>query len=184
MTDRLVCLFVLYLSLLPQYPSTTPSIPSLRLIQTSPLTLLFLHSPSRTTMTLDPLWSAFLFLIFQHLHNLASMPCPTLLPTPSQSASCWLGQPRCYITLSPTSYVSLHQAPFPQKRSKQSHHLEVQCYCWDICKENNFPYLINILLHSFLLLYCGNKLRFSSILKPRLLNGIWLLKWHYISFVN
>ncbi|KAB0360362.1 hypothetical protein FD754_004518 [Muntiacus muntjak] len=68
--------------LLPQYPSTTPSIPSLRLIQTSPLTLLFLHSPSRTTMTLDPLWSTFLFLIFQQLHNLASMPCPTLLPTP------------------------------------------------------------------------------------------------------
>ena len=46
-----------------------------------PATLLFLHSPSRTTVALDPLRSTFLFLIFQQLHNLASVPYPTLLPT-------------------------------------------------------------------------------------------------------
>ena len=67
---------------------------------------------------------------------------------------------------------------FP-KRPEHSHHLGIKCYCWDIYKENNFTYLINNLLQSLLLFYYGNKLWFSSILKSILLNGIWLLKWHY-----
>lgn len=86
----------------------------------------------------------------------------------------WSSHSPYYITLSPTFYLLLHWTPFPKKDQSIPVAWEYNFTIQIATEKIIFTNLINNLLQSLLLFYCGNNFSFSSILKSTLLNRICL----------